>query len=281
MNLVIKGLIIGIGKILPGISGAMLAMMIGEYERIIYSISTINENSKEKIKYLTKIGLGIILAISLISKIIVKCFNKYYLPTMLLFLGLIIGDIIKIEKTKILKKYIHYKNIYIVIIVVTILQLGKKMIDINININLSKKTFKNLIIVGMIEAVASIIPGISGTAILLKINCYDTIIKTFATIFDYNCIIQNLKIIIPFFLGFIVGIFIITRLLSKINKITIKKIKQICEIISIYIITKEIREYKTIHLKKYIKYTIIIVGALIPQLIEMINKKSTHLKIEE
>ena len=39
MNLVIKGLIIGIGKILPGIAGAMLAMMIGEYERIIYSIS--------------------------------------------------------------------------------------------------------------------------------------------------------------------------------------------------------------------------------------------------
>ena len=101
MNLIIKGFIIGLGKIIPGVSGSMLAISLGIYEEIIEKISSITKNFRKNIEYLAKISIGIILAIILTSKIIVKCLNHYYFPTMLLFIGLITGGIPnQLKKTK-------------------------------------------------------------------------------------------------------------------------------------------------------------------------------------
>ena len=88
-----KGFIIGIGKIIPGVSGAMLAISMGIYDKALNYISNFRENKKESIKYLFPISLGIILSIIFFSKIISISLNNFYLITMLFFVGLIIGGI--------------------------------------------------------------------------------------------------------------------------------------------------------------------------------------------
>ena len=127
MNLIIKGFIIGIGKIIPGVSGAMLAITLGEYEKIIEAISNIKKNTIKNTKYLSTIGIGIILAITLTSKIIVKCLNMHYFPTMLLFIGMIIGGIPKIIKETKPK----IKDILLSVIILLILFLIIKNLNID------------------------------------------------------------------------------------------------------------------------------------------------------
>ena len=67
---IIKGFIIGIGKIIPGVSGAILAISIGVYDKSIYYLNNFKNNKRESIKYLFPLGLGIIISIVSFSKII-------------------------------------------------------------------------------------------------------------------------------------------------------------------------------------------------------------------
>ena len=77
MKNLFKGFIIGIGKIIPGVSGAVLAILLGVYDKSIDYINNFNNKKKESIKYLLPLGIGIILAIVIFSKIITFTLNKY------------------------------------------------------------------------------------------------------------------------------------------------------------------------------------------------------------
>lgn len=226
MNLIIKGFIIGIGKIIPGVSGAMLAIALGEYNKIINSIATIEKNIKKNTKYLSKIGLGIILAIILTSKIIVKSLKKYYLATMLLFIGIIIGEIPKtLKRIKLKKRDIIISIICLIIIYITT---KKVIISKKYEINYTTIEFINIIGIGMLEAISSIVPGISGTIILMSLGYYNIILESFANITNLSLIVKNIFVITPFIIGFIFGTIIITKLIN----IIIKKNQNIMNIIT-------------------------------------------------
>ena len=275
MKLIIKGFIIGLGKILPGISGAMLAMSLGEYNKIINTIATLKQNTMEKTKYLSKIGIGITLAIILTSNIIVNCLNKNYFATILLFLGVIIGGIPNIIKQT---KY-NIKDIIMAIlcigimIIISKIFITKKEYQINYNII----DFTKLILVGTIDAISSIIPGISGTALLLSIGYYKTIINTFANITQTHMIKQNIFVMTPFIIGFLLGTIIISKIINKI----IEKNKNL---INILVITFMIYTTYTLIIStiKPIKNTTEIVEGIMLLVISTIitnkisNKKKTN-----
>ena len=106
MKLIIYGIIIGIGKIIPGVSGSLLAVSLGIYEKSIHSITHFFDNKKENTIFIFKLGLGIIIGIVLLSKVILYLLNNYYFYSMLLFIGLIISTTIKQLKEVIINKKI-------------------------------------------------------------------------------------------------------------------------------------------------------------------------------
>ena len=94
----IKGIIVGIAKIIPGLSGAVILISFNLYDRAIQAITHFFENPKKNFFFLLNLSLGIIIGIVLFSKIIIYFLTKYYLYTTTLFLGLIIGGIPTIIK---------------------------------------------------------------------------------------------------------------------------------------------------------------------------------------
>ena len=96
IRLIVKGLIIGLGKIIPGVSGGMLAISLGVYEKGLDALSHFFRNVKENTKFLCLLGLGILISVVLMSKLIKFSLDNYYLPTMLLFIGLIAGGLHKL-----------------------------------------------------------------------------------------------------------------------------------------------------------------------------------------
>ena len=89
--LFIKGLIIGIGKVMPGVSGALLAINFKVYDRLVESLVNFFSDWKKNLRFLLELGLGIIIAIILFSNGIRYLLNNYNFLMMMLFMGLIGG----------------------------------------------------------------------------------------------------------------------------------------------------------------------------------------------
>ena len=69
--LILKGIIVGLGKIIPGVSGAMLAITLDIYDKCIEAISNFTKKIKENIYFLGYIGIGIILSVGLFSNVVI------------------------------------------------------------------------------------------------------------------------------------------------------------------------------------------------------------------
>lgn len=216
--LFLKGIIIGIGQIVPGVSGSMLAITLGIYERGIEIVSNIFKNLKSNIHFILTVGLGIILSIIFCSKLIKFLLINYYFTTMLLFIGLIIGGV-PILTNKI-KKFKEFNIINSVITVITfIIVTSLSLINFTNNHYYTGIIgFVSFIIVGFLYAAAMVIPGISGTALMMLIGYYDIIINMISNLTNINVTLSNLNIIIPFGIGLVLGIIYVSKFMNYILK---------------------------------------------------------------
>lgn len=211
--LIFKGIVIGIGKIIPGVSGSMLAISMGIYQKLIDSISKFFNNPKDNFKFLSKVGIGICISMIFFSNIIFNCLNKYYLITVFFFIGLIIGSIDDI-KENISKR--NNKIVFMSFIIVTIL--GLLNMDNEINISNNIINFIYFMFAGFIDAVTMVIPGISGTAALMMIGVYNDVIGAFSRILNFYYFIDNIKILLPFGIGLIIGVLITVKIVDYLFK---------------------------------------------------------------
>lgn len=216
--LMIKGFFIGVANIIPGVSGGTLAITLGIYEKLISTISHIFKNLKENIKFLLPIGIGAILSILLLSKAIKFTLTNYTLITVLFFVGAILGGIPMLYKK--VKNDIKISNIVIftimfaLIIALTFLGSGK---DVNLT-SLQLFDYIKLFIVGVIASATMVIPGISGSAMLMTMGYYYPIINTISNLTNFGELSSNLLILVPFGIGIVVGIILIAKVIEYLLK---------------------------------------------------------------
>jgi len=213
MLLIFKGIIIGIGKIIPGVSGSMLAISMGVYQKLIDSVNNFFNNTKESFKFLIKITIGVIISVVLFSNIILKCLNKYYLITIFFFIGLIIGGFNDLKQNT-NKKYNYIAIISFVIITI----LGFTNIHNQVNITNAFLNSLYFIFIGFMDALTMVVPGISGTATLMMLGAYEKVIEMYSNIFNFSLFSDNLKLLIPYIIGIIVGILITVKLINFLFK---------------------------------------------------------------
>ena len=221
MILFLKAIIIGIGKIIPGVSGAMLAINFNIYERLIDSITNFFADWKKNLKFLLIFILGILLSLIVFSNVIIILMNRYFFLTMMFFIGLILGGTYKFSLNI---KY-NYKNILLILIIfLLILYLGISNLD---NKYIISGNFMDNIIFffgGIIEIFASIVPGISATSLLMIIGIYDDVLIMISKIFDYTYIINNFNLYLSYGLGmfrsFIIGVYLINYFIRNYKNIS-------------------------------------------------------------
>ena len=90
---ILKGMVIGLANIIPGVSGGTMMVSMGIYDRLILLLTHFVKKFKEAMKLLIPIVIGMLLAIALLSKVITKMFEAIPLQTTLLFVGMIIGGL--------------------------------------------------------------------------------------------------------------------------------------------------------------------------------------------
>lgn len=219
MGLIIKGFFIGIANIIPGVSGGTLAITLGIYEKLINAISHFFKNLKENLKFIILIGIGALLSIILLSRVINFCLNKYTLATILFFIGLILGGIPLLNK----KIKGHYKSISNIVIFIATFSLVilLSLIKGEGHVSFSNMNFIDyiwLFLVGVIAAATMVIPGISGSFVLMLLGYYKPIINAISSLTQFENIVGNILILFPFGIGVLVGIVAISKLLEFLFK---------------------------------------------------------------
>ncbi len=218
----LKGIVMGVANIIPGVSGGTMAVSMGIYDKLLHCVTHLFKEFKESMKFLIPIFIGIGIALVGLSFIIQPAFERFPLQTSCLFIGLIVGGLPAIcQKVKGKGIRLSYVLPFLIFfaVVVGMAAMGEKegtAADLSFNILSVIKLF----IVGVIASATMIIPGVSGSMMLLLLGYYNPVIssiKNFITAlvsFDMQGILQGCGVLVPMGLGIVVGIFAIARLIE-------------------------------------------------------------------
>ncbi len=202
----LKGIVIGIGGIAPGLSGSVLLVIFGLYQKTITAISTIFKDFKNNLKFLIPLFLGCGIGVILFSKVVDFLLLNYEMYTRFLFLGLITGTVPLFYKE--VKKE-GFKNKYYFIILISAL-IGISIFIFNGNMfpAITNPNLAQSILLGVAVAGSAIIPGVDSAAILSSLGLYELWVSSVANL--------NLSVLIPAAIGLGIGALVISIIINKL-----------------------------------------------------------------
>ena len=204
-----KGILIGAGAILPGISSGVLCVIFGIYDKLVSSIVHFFKDWKKNFSFLFPICLGTGIGIILFGNALRWLFINYSTETKFTFIGLILGSIPLLVKEANKKKF-HF--FYVLFFLFTfILSLFLIYLENYIpTINIENVHFFYLFICGLIMSIGVVVPGVSSTVILMCFGVYETYIAAIAS--------MNLSILIPMGIGVVTGSIIFLSVIRYLFK---------------------------------------------------------------
>jgi len=217
----LKGMVIGLANIIPGVSGGTMMVSMGIYDKLIHCVTHLFKEFKKSVRFLFPYAVGMVVAIATLSFALKWAFAEYPLPTNTLFIGLILGGLpailkqIKGEKTGAMGA-ILFAVFFAVVVLLQIFQKENSAV-----IQLSVLEVVKLFALGCIASATMVIPGVSGSMILKLLGYYEPIVTealpaftTGLTSGDFGAMLGSAGILIPFGLGIVVGIFAIAKLIE-------------------------------------------------------------------
>ena len=216
VKFVIFGAIVGVANIIPGVSGGTMAVILKIYDRLIETLSL--KNVKKNLPFIIPLGIGAAVGIVLFSKAIEFLLGNYPMATNFTFMGLILGSIPMIfqrargEKME-AKGMVSFLVALVVMVVIALLKPAES------NAVLALTPLNLLILFGAsaISTFAMILPGISGSFVMLVLGVYTTVLTSISGVFTWpidgatwHCV----GMLIPVGLGCIVGLIFGSKLVD-------------------------------------------------------------------
>ncbi len=202
----LKGIVIGAGAILPGISSGVLCVIFGIYETLLNCVLNFFKNIKENFKFLFPIGIGTMIGIVLFGNILKYLFFAYPVQIKFIFIGLILGSVPALIKESTAKAKLKPYDLIFTLIA---LLLGIFLVILENRLpSFSAHTYSFLFLVfsGFLMAAGVIIPGVSSTLILMLLGIYEAYLDAVSGVY------------LPFLLPFCIGLFLGSLFFMKITK---------------------------------------------------------------
>lgn len=229
----LKGMVVGLANIIPGVSGGTLAVILGIYDRII--ALTKKGDLKKDWQFLLKLILGIGFSILLCSLLFDFLFEKYAIAPSLVFFGIILGSLPLIGKIALgycerekgrsripAAGIAAFSACFLLMVALVVMkQFG---IAATVQSSMSVGFMLLMFLCGILAAVSMVLPGISGSLMMVVIGVYPILIAMLAQLLDFSSygssdFWQSLLLLIPFGLGCLLGIWgglsLVRKLLEK------------------------------------------------------------------
>lgn len=224
---ILRGMVVGIANVIPGVSGGTMMVSMGIYDKLILVLTHFIKRMKEAIALLVPIVIGMLLSIAIFAKIFSEIlFPKFPLQTNMFFIGLIIGGLPVIYRrvkgnTIRLSQIIACILFFCVVVGFSLLDAGS---GANAEVAFSVGTVIKMFVIGVIAAATMVIPGVSGSMIMMILGYYNMIIDTVNSFvnalkaFDIPAMLDTFVVLIPFGLGVVVGFVAVAKLIEYLLK---------------------------------------------------------------
>ncbi|MEJ7179191.1 DUF368 domain-containing protein [Staphylococcus capitis] len=214
---IFKGFGMGTSDLITGVSGGTIALLLGIYDGFISSISGLfSKRFWPSFKFLLSIIIGMGLAIAILSNLFNYLLSYHEIPTMFFFTGLIIGIIpylLKISNFKRTFETKHYLMIVLgifILVIITLLNNGDK--HSGETLTLSFGLIIKYFIAGIFASSAMLLPGISGSFMLLVFGVYGTVMFSISELMKLNYAALPILIIVG--LGILTGFMLSSRIIQ-------------------------------------------------------------------
>lgn len=225
MNLIkefLKGILIGIANIIPGVSGGTMAVSMGVYDKIIMAITGFLKHFKKSVLILLPYVLGALVGIGALSFFVEYTLSNYPMQTSGAFIGLIIGGIpVIVKRMKGAKLNVQNGTAFLLFF---LLVTGMAFLSGNegaaTDIAINAGTVLQLFFVGMIASATMIIPGVSGSMVMMILGFYGIIINSISYFisalvnFNITVLLHEVLVLLPFGVGVLLGIGLIAKLIE-------------------------------------------------------------------
>jgi len=193
---VLRGFLIGLANLVPGVSGATMAVILGVYEQLIDAVANFVKLrfKREQIAFIVALGIGILAAILVGSAGMKHLLERSPAFAYAIFFGLVLGSIPKLRREISDLKLFHFA---VGVSLIFIFELLVHTVELS-------RTY--VLLTGIIAACAMILPGLSGSLVLLILGVYDDILDALVNL--------KLAIVLPFGIGVILGIALMALLMN-------------------------------------------------------------------
>ena len=202
----LKGIVVGIGGVSPGLSGSVLLIIFGLYRQTLEYLGTIMKDFKRKIRFLLPLLLGMGVGVLLFSNVIDFCLERFEMPTRFCFLGLILGTLPMVwrEVRKEGMRPWHYALILLVAVGGFFLLAVKD----SALPQLAELDLLQSVLLGIAVAATVIVPGAEPAVLLSTLGMYEVYVDSLANL--------NFQVLLPMALGLAVGAVVISFVMSRL-----------------------------------------------------------------
>ncbi|MGN0308488.1 MAG: DUF368 domain-containing protein [Lachnospiraceae bacterium] len=224
IKLILKGAVIGIANVIPGVSGGTMAVVMGIYDKLIHAITHLKSEFKQALKLLIPIVIGAGAGIIILSELLTRALENFPVQTKFMFIGLIVGGLpIIVSRLKATGKKVSGGNIAIMVLFFLLVAgfafLGEGEAS-GTAISLNAVEVIKLFFVGIIASATMVIPGVSGSMVLMLLGYYYLILDSISQFihalpdFHLAVLLEKTGILLPFGIGILVGIGGIAKLIE-------------------------------------------------------------------
>ncbi len=208
MKNLLKGIIVGMGGVAPGLSGSVLLVIFGLYKKTINSISTLFKSPRKNLAFLVPLLAGLGVGVLIFSKIVDFLLSTHEMQTRFAFLGLIVGTIPLFYKE--VKKEGFSKKYYAVMAAAATVGILLFYYNKNMFPRVQNPSLLQSVFLGVAVAGSSLIPGVDSAAILSSLGLYELYVSSIANL--------NMSILIPAIFGLVGGGLIISFIINLLVK---------------------------------------------------------------
>ena len=203
-----KGIIVGIGGVAPGLSGSVLLIIFGLYQKTLDALGTIFKHFRKNICFLLPLVAGMFVGVLLFSKVINFFIHHYEMPTRFCFLGLILGTLPMVWR-EVRKNGFHRKH-YALVLLALLAGIGLFTLNPNIFPQVTDPNLLQSVLLGVAVAATAIIPGIDPAVLLSTLGFYEMYVAALAQI--------DLRVLLPMVVGLALGAVVISFGMSTLFK---------------------------------------------------------------
>ncbi len=228
---ILRGMVIGIANIIPGVSGGTMAVSLGIYDKLIGAITGLFKHFKKSIAILLPLAIGMGTGIVAFGYGLEYLLEHHTLATALTFVGLVLGGLpilLAQFKGALGAKKSRKMGASELICFVLLLAFGIGMALLQggaeHGLTFGVGTMILLFVLGVVASATMVIPGVSGSMVLLVLGYYNAILALITgsvdalAAGDWGTLLHNMGLIIPFGIGVLLGIFGIAKLIEYLFK---------------------------------------------------------------